>query len=94
MRVFVAGWLMVVVAGCARVIGADFDEARPRVSAVCAPTRPFGAPRRLPLNDQLPAAWAPRLIGDQLTLYFTSADDEFVATRATLDEEFSNPVPF
>jgi hypothetical protein len=92
MRAFVAAGLLAAT-GCAQIIGADFDDARPRASGPCDTTRAFGAPRRLPLNDLFLDAWAPRLSADQLSLYFTSAGDDFVATRATLSDEFANPIP-
>jgi hypothetical protein len=93
MRAFVIAGLLAAASGCAQIIGADFDDAHPRTSEPCDINKPFGAPRRLPLNDTVPPPWAPRLSADQLALYFTSADDDFVATRATLMDEFSNPVP-
>lgn len=93
MKAFLAGWFLFVAGGCAQIIGADFEDARPRVLAGCDPARPFGAPRRLPLNDLLLDAWAPRSTADQLSLYFTSADDAFIARRKTTDDDFGNPVP-
>jgi Tol biopolymer transport system component len=93
MRAFVAAGLLAAASGCAQILGADFDDAHPRVTGPCDINSSFSAPRRLPLNDTLTPAWGPRLSADQLTLYFTSADDNFVATRATLMDEFSNPVP-
>ena len=94
MRGLIAGCLLTAASGCAQIIGADFGDARPRDAATtCDRDTPFGPPRRLPLNDQLLPAFAPRLSGDQRLLYFSSADDVFVASRATLADEFANPVP-
>jgi len=91
--VVLAGWLFVAATGCERLLGADFDQARPRVLGPCDTTLPFNAPERLPINDLLAEAWAPRLTGDQLSLYFTSLGDDFVATRAGLADDFANPIP-
>jgi hypothetical protein len=87
--------------GCDGLLGANFDDARPRLdgadagpgSGRCDPSQGFGPPQRLPINDFIADAWHARLTADELSMYFTRDGDVYLASRASLDEEFGAPAP-
>jgi hypothetical protein len=97
------GLLVLLVAnGCDGLLGADFDDARPRPDGGdvwqpgggrCDTSKAFGAPRRLPINDLIADAWHARLTADELSMYFTSDGDVYFASRARRDGEFGAPAP-